>query len=423
MALADFFGRYLGNQYSDNPAFPSAPKSLYSDIGREGIYRIARQLQTNPNLIDALSQGMLESRGIARQGMAGYAEALRKQQDQEQQMKLRELDMASKMQGMELAERGADRADAAFELDKTRAETEKLRYDLELKRWGLTEKETNLRIKKLENDEEQEQEKIRATLFAAESFGRTPEQKQILTQMANAGAYKEMWDMITRSAFPDPNRERWGLPENRPGIGWVQTNNFGSMRVLNQEDSAASQRPLKDESVINPNQISKNAITILTKELIPNYLREQVEKEKKRGFIDKLFGGEEEPTEPMTNYGGQVVPSRLIEESQNIAVQRYVSSAQKVRALREKTAGSSAVQSPSSAPTSGQPIKDFSSKLALDRAIKERINADPRYAGMPQEQKDQMAKQLFDQIKSQIEAGQGTYDEAVKQFSLPMPPQ
>jgi len=414
ISLADYFGDYLSNRYADNPAFPTAPQGMKSGLGREGLLYLAQSMMSNPSLIGGISSGLSGAGKMFDSGMAGYAKSLREQQDQEMEMRVKELQMQATTQQMELARHQDVRAGEQLGLEKERVKLEGLKYEQDLAEWGLNKQIKESQLRGLARDEQEAIDKQTAALFAANRFGKTPEQKALYVSMARAGDVDQMWQVIKQQSFPDPYRERWSSPENQPGIGMVQKNQYGEVRVLHPEF-----KPYKDEPTISPKEISASSINILIRELIPQWNKQREKELTNRPITQKIGdffgGGDGQPKEPMTTFGGQEIPSRLLEESENLAVQRYVTSIQKVQSLRQEQPK---VNSVSSLPSSGNPVKDFSSKLALDRAIKDRINKDPAYAGMSPEQKQQTAKQIFEQIKQQIESGQGTYDQAIRQFSL-----
>jgi hypothetical protein len=424
MSISEFVGRFFAG---GNPAFPEAPNEIYGSLGRDAIYQLAESLKTNPSFFDGLSGGVRAAQHSVGAGMSGFADQLRKQQDQQLDIKSKMLEIERKRQEIANSAENQKRDKRKMEIEEEKhAESKRLAPTKELQEKEELEAK-RLANKKAKELSEKEARYAESALAAASSFARTPEEAMLYSGLATAGQYKELFDAIRDRNFhqADPNRERWGDPKYLDGVGIVQENQYGNVKVLNADD-----KPDK-ESQITPSitEINKMKIDILTREIIPRWAKNNPQlagEDENSGLIDSLmgmFGGTKpaaKPSEPMTEYNGRTIPVRLLEEANDTAISRYVST---INSAKQKLNGTSVPdkkQPPASSINSvgakNVANRNLSSQLALQGAIADKINKAPQYRAMSGEERQAMIKQIYSEIKAQVESGQGSYEDAVRSF-------
>lgn len=424
MALADIVRNLYGGR------FQGLPQDLNRSFGRQSIYTLAQSLMSNPTLMGGLAGGIQGGEKIFDVGNQQFIEQDRKQKEHESEMLNEQLSRERTEQLMGLAMKAEERAvsaeDRAMEDQSLQAESHG---------WQKTDRER----------------KIATGSQMAEAFADSPEEIALYTAMADSGQFNELFDSIMERKFPAV--EHWGDPFTKPGVGLMQENKrTGEIRVLHHEPrengsgfgawsgpqdmpgvgtvqinnktgridilSKEGQGKQGKQYTPNPQQIGKLKVDILEKQLIPTYLKGK----KPKGILDTIAsalgrGEQEKPQGEMTMWGPYEIPKSLILKAEESAVRQHVETYRKAAAaVGQGVKAAPVIGSLSAGPVKGAPLQDFSSKIALENAVRNKVNSDPAYAQMPEDQKKQVIEQIVAEARSMIESGEGTYEEAIEMF-------
>jgi hypothetical protein len=415
--LADLFSKAYSPQFGAQGL--SAPSQR--QLGRGALQQMIASLSGAGDLLGGISEGLNKSYGAYGAGVSYFQKQEDERLKNELEMQSRRADVIGKRQAYEINEKQELRAQEGFGLKKKydAAAEERAQDDQNIER-ATEHRLATAQEAAMQDRAEMRKKKVVAEASgkkAAELFGRNPQEVALYSAMAAAGQYSELFSAIKESLRPvSPYmiRDNWSNPYSKPGIGFVQRNEKdGSIRVLahNKEDDGVKFRP-------NPQQINKLKLDILEKEMIPKYLKDQRANEP--GIIDSVvsfFGGgdQEQVQEPMSVYGGMDIPSRLMEEAEAEAVKRYVGAYQKSMTAFNGKKITPDVSSLQSGPVAGDPIQDFSSQIALDKAIRDALGDDPT---LDEETKEAQVDEIRKQIMGRVNSGQGSIEDAITMLEM-----
>lgn len=423
MPISDFLQQLFSQSVAGNPDYDQMPGYDRNQVGRLALQKLVGSLQTGTTAFGGLYNGITGGQNLYSDELDKWTAEEAKKKQQEATLLSTQQNTTNAAQENDLRTKQEARTSESFPLEQKKR-TQDLQFST-----NTDQRETDRNARETLDEQRKQEQYDRATTGAktAQMLGRNPQEKAVLGALAQAGQYDVMWKQLAEIYLPQPwhkdgqGPSSWSDPYLKPGVGLVQRNErSNSIRILARD-------PNEDASRFKASPIAFNKLKmqILEQRLIPEYLKNAPSPgvgDRVSAFLNTVSGGHigsppPGPSEPMMEFGGNQIPASLMKKAEDIASREYVGAYKSaVSEFRGNPPPSkySAPQSVGSAPIKGKPIQDFSSRLALEKAIRSSVASSPQYAPMDQGTKEQYITQQIDDIMGQVGSGQTTLEQAIK---------